>query len=78
LIGEGVAAQSTVPVVPGVIVQQDGGSDVPHHGYPEEERPVGNDNVDAEDDLNDSFPQPDSVFPRLRVPEAWSNFKESI
>ena len=78
LIGDKVAAQSTGPAVPVVIQQQDEGSDVPQHGYPEEERDVGIDDVDAEDDLNDSFPQRDSVFPGLRVPEAWSVFKENI
>ncbi len=35
-------------------------------GYPEEERPVGT-LGDAEEDLNESFPQPGSLFPGLSV-----------
>lgn len=39
-------------------------------GYPEEERPAGVIS-DAEEDLDESFPQPGSILPGLTAPRSW-------
>ena len=41
LISDRATAQSTSPVVPGVILQQDDGSDIPQNDYRDVEKPVG-------------------------------------
>ncbi len=66
--------QSDQLEMPSPVLQQDFPE---QEGYPEEERPVGVPG-DAEEDLDDSFPQEGSVFPRLGMPEAWTERKKDL